>query len=246
MQDLALVTGASSGIGKSIALKLANDGFHVLVNYPDASKQTEADDVVTEIRNNQGVATAICFDVADSKQVEEAFKAVAAIEGQLKVLVNNAGITRDTLVMRMKDSDWENVLKINLQGTFNCCRNAIKLMVKNDGTSIINISSVVGLHGNAGQANYAASKAGMIGLTYSLAKEYASRKVRVNAVAPGLIETAMTAALSGEQYEKMKATIPLGRPGTPDDVANAVSFLAGNEAAYITGQVLVIDGGMSI
>jgi len=246
LREIALVTGANSGIGKAIAIKLAQDGFCVLVNYPDDSRRDEAEGVVAQIADMGKEAEIICFDVADSKQVEEAFRAIQQKDGNLKVLVNNAGITKDTLVMRMKDSDWESVLRINLQGTFNCCRSAIKLMVKNNGTSIVNVASVVGLHGNAGQANYAASKAGIIGLTYSLAKEYASRNIRVNAVAPGLIDTAMTAVINEDFYEKMKASIPLGRPGTPEEVAQAVAFLASEGSGYITGQVLVIDGGMSI
>ncbi len=246
MQEIALVTGSNSGIGKAVAIKLALDGYYVFVNYPDDSRRGEAEGVAHHILEMGKNAEVICFDVSESEQVETAFKAIQQREGSLKVLVNNAGITKDTLVMRMKDSDWDSVLKINLQGTFNCCRSAIKLMVKNNGASIVNIASVVGLHGNAGQANYAASKAGIIGLTYSLAKEYASRSIRVNAVAPGLIDTAMTAVINEDYYEKMKASIPLGRPGTSEEVAQAVSFLAGANSSYITGQVLVIDGGMSI
>ena len=246
MQPIALVTGASSGIGKATAWRLAKMDYHVLVNYPGIECQEDAEEVVSQLKTIGKSAGLSCFDVADSQQVDDAFKEIQASGAPLKVLVNNAGITKDTLVMRMKDGDWEKVLRVNLQGTFNCCRGAVKLMMKSNGASIVNITSVVGLHGNIGQANYAASKAGVLGLTYSLAKEYASRGIRVNAVAPGLIETSMTASLNHDYHEKMKASIPLGRPGQAEEVAEAVAFLAGEASGYITGQVLVVDGGMSI
>jgi 3-oxoacyl-[acyl-carrier protein] reductase len=186
-------------------------------------------------------------DVAESAQADELIKAVVGELGSLYALVNNAGITRDNLLMRMKDEDWDAVLQVNLKGAFNCARAAVRPMLKARGGRIINITSVVGIQGNAGQTNYAASKAGLIGFTKSLARELASRAITVNAVAPGLVpDTGMTDELSQEVVEGMLAQVPLGRPGTPEDVAHAVGFLAGDEAAYITGQVISVDGGMAM
>ncbi|MBM5806116.1 MAG: 3-oxoacyl-[acyl-carrier-protein] reductase [Cyanobacteria bacterium M_surface_10_m2_179] len=238
--QVALVTGASRGIGAAIAKELAAAGATVVVNY--ASSPAAAEAVVAEITAAGGKAWAQQANVADEEQVDGLVKAVLEKEGRLDVLVNNAGITRDGLLMRMKSADWQSVIDLNLTGVFLCTRAVSRSMLKARSGRIINITSVVGLMGNPGQANYSAAKAGVIGLTRSSAAEFASRGVTVNAVAPGFIESDMTAELD---KEPILAAIPLGRMGQPGEVASAVRFLAADPAAaYMTGQVLQVDGGM--
>jgi 3-oxoacyl-[acyl-carrier protein] reductase len=236
----ALVTGASRGIGRAIALELAAAGATVVVNYASSPEAAEA--VVAEIGAAGGQAWSYQANVAEEEQVEAMVKAVLAKEGRLDVLVNNAGITRDGLLMRMKTADWQSVIDLNLTGVFHCTRAVSRTMLKARSGRIINITSVVALMGNPGQANYSAAKAGLIGLTRSSAAEFASRGVTVNAVAPGFIESDMTAGLD---KTPILTAIPLGRMGTVAEVAGAVRFLADDPAAaYITGQVLQVDGGM--
>ena len=236
----ALVTGASRGIGRAVALELAGAGATVAVNY--ASSSGAAEEVVAQISAAGGSAYALKADVSQEDQVEQLMAAVQERSGSLDVLVNNAGITRDGLLMRMKTEDWQAVLELNLSGVFLCTRAITRTMLKQKRGRIINITSVVGLIGNAGQANYAAAKAGVIGLTRSTARELASRGITVNAVAPGFIATDMTKDLKADE---LLNAIPLGRYGQPEEVAGAVRFLAADPAAaYITGQVLQVDGGM--
>lgn len=241
-ERVALVTGGSRGIGRAIAQTLATTGATVIVNY--RGNQAAADETVAAIAAAGGKAVAIQADVANGADVERLFKQIGDQFGRLDILINNAGITRDTLLMRMKDDDWDAVLDTNLRGIFLCTRAAMKFMARARWGRIINITSVVGLMGNAGQANYAAAKAGIIGFTKSVAREYGSRAVTVNAVAPGFIDTELTAVLGADTREALTKQIPLGRLGSPDDVAGVVTFLASEQAAYITGQTFNSDGGM--
>ena len=238
----AVVTGGSRGIGRAVAVTLAEAGADVAIIY---AGNTTAAEETTKLIEEKGVkALAIQCDVSDEKAVTAMMKTVKKELGRVDILVNNAGITRDGLLMIMKEEDWQAVLDTNLNGAFHCTKAAARLMMKQRSGSIINITSVVGETGNAGQANYAAAKAGLIGFTKSVAKELASRNVRCNAIAPGCIATDMTAVLGEEAIEAMTKTIPLGRVAQPEEVAKAVLFLASDDASYITGQVLNVDGGM--
>lgn len=239
---VAFVTGGSRGIGKAIALSLAEAGADVAINY--AGNVAAAEEVAAEIRKMGRRALILQGDVSKTEIAAEMMDAVVAEFGHCDILVNNAGITRDGLLMRMKEEDWDAVLNTNLKGVYNCTKAAIKYMMKQKSGKIVNISSVVGVMGNAGQANYAAAKAGCIGFTKSVAKEVASRGITVNAVAPGFIATDMTNVLPEKVVEEMAAGIPLKRAGQPVDVAKAVLFLVSDDAAYITGQTLHVDGGM--
>ena len=238
---VALVTGASQGIGRTCALRLAKEGATVAVA---ARNQEKLNELVAEITAASGTAAAFALDVADEEQVKATVKTVIAQFGKIDILVNNAGITRDQLVMRMKRADWDAVLQTNLTAAYLCIQAVISSMLKQRWGRIINVTSVFGQMGQAGQANYAASKAGLIGLTMAIAREVGSRSITCNAVAPGFIETAMTAELSEEFKQTAVKSIPLGRVGTPDDIAHAVVFLASEEASYITGHVLNVNGGM--
>jgi 3-oxoacyl-[acyl-carrier protein] reductase len=237
---VALVTGASRGIGRAIALALASRGAHVAA----AARGNNADATVEAILAAGGSATAVSADVTDAASVEAMMTAALGHNGKLDVLVNNAGIARDQLMLRMKRADWDDVLATNLTAAFTIVQAALKPMIRQRGGRIISIGSVVGQMGNAGQANYAASKAGLIGFSKSIAREVASRQITVNVVAPGLIATDMTQALTDKAQGDWSAQIPLGRIGTAEDVAAAVCFLASDEASYITGQVLAVNGGM--
>ncbi|MBQ8230677.1 MAG: 3-oxoacyl-[Lachnospiraceae bacterium] len=239
---VALVTGAGRGIGREIALTLARNGATVIVNY-NGSKE-RAEEVVESIKEQGGNAEAVQCNVADFEASAQMVKDVLGKYGKVDILVNNAGITRDNLIMRMSEQDYDAVLDTNLKGAFNMIRHLSKAFLKQRYGKIINISSVSGVMGNAGQSNYSASKAGLIGLTKSVARELASRNVCVNAVAPGFIETEMTDVLSDNVKDNLKNMIPLGKLGSAQDVANLVLFLAGNNADYITGQVIHVDGGM--
>ena len=239
---VALVTGAARGIGRAIALALAQPGLSLYLN--DVVIVEEAGKTRKEVEDRGASARLLEFNVADQAAVQQGIDKIIQESGRLDILVNNAGITRDNLVVRMKESEWDQVLEVNLKGAYNCIRAAAKPMIKQRYGRIINISSVVGVMGNAGQANYVASKAGLIGLTKAVARELASRNITVNAVAPGFIETEMTASLPEKVRAEMQAQIPLNRFGAPAEVAQAVVFLAGDAAAYITGQVLQVNGGM--
>jgi len=239
---IALVTGGSRGIGRAVCLKLAALGARVAVNY--VSRPDAADDTVAAIKAAGGDAFAIQFDIGDAAQVEEAFKKLLADCGRIDILVNNAGITRDGLLLKMKEQDWDQVLNTNLKGAFCSIKAAYRPMMKQRSGRIINITSVIGFSGNAGQANYAAAKAGLMGLTKSAARELASRGVTVNAVAPGYIVTDMTGELSEEVKNKVLSEIPMGLLGEPEDIAGAVAYLASDEARYVTGQVIHVNGGM--
>lgn len=239
---VALVTGGSRGIGRAIALKLAENGADVAINY--AGNTAAAEEVKAAIEQMGRKALLIQCSVADTDGVQAMVNQVVKELGRLDILVNNAGITRDGLLMRMKEADWDDVMNTNLKGVYNCSKAVMRTMMKQKSGRIVNMASVVGEMGNAGQANYAAAKAGVIGFTKSLAKEVASRGITVNAIAPGFIATDMTRVLSDDQKAEMARTIPLGWAGQPEDVANAVLFLASEGAAYITGQVLNVDGGM--
>lgn len=242
IEKTALVTGASRGIGRAIALALAARGFAVALNYAGSHDAAEA--VKKEIEEAGGKAFTVQGDVSKSEDVDRIFKAVKDEFGGLDVLVNNAGINRDALLIRMKESNWDDVIATDLKSDFLTTKAAAAMMMRKRKGSIINISSVVGIMGNIGQANYAAAKAGVIGLTKACAKEMAARNIRVNAVAPGFIETAMTDGIPEKIREGMISSIPMGRMGQPEDIAKAVCFLASDDSSYITGQVLVVDGGL--
>jgi 3-oxoacyl-[acyl-carrier protein] reductase len=238
---IALVTGASQGIGRACALKLAAGGAAVAVA---ARNQEKLNELVQQITSTGGKAAAFSMDVAEEDQIKSAFKSALTHFGKIDILVNNAGITRDQLVMRMKRADWDAVLNTNLTSAYLCTQQVMSSMLKQRWGRIVNVTSVFGQMGQAGQANYASSKAGLIGLTMAIAREVGSRNITCNAVAPGFIETAMTSALGDDFKEMAVKNIPLGRVGTPDDVASAVAFLASDEASYITGHVLSVNGGM--
>lgn len=241
---VALVTGAGRGIGRAIALRLAAEGAFVIVNY-NGSRQ-KAQEAVEEIEKLGGKGTAYQCDISDNAACEAMIKDVIREYGHLDILVNNAGITRDNLVMKMSDEEFDAVYETNLKGVFHTIHHASRQFLKQRSGRIVNISSVSGIMGNAGQANYSAAKAGVIGLTKSVARELASRGITVNAVAPGMIETDMTQVLPESVKEQMLNQIPLNRIGKPDEIAAAVAFLASDEAAYITGQVIAVDGGMTM
>ena len=241
-KKVVVVTGASRGIGKEIALKYAENGYNVAINY--VSDKTNVEELEKEFKDKGAEALIVKADVSKSEQVQEFIKAVIEKYGKIDVLVNNAGITRDMLLMRMKEEDFDKVIEINLKGTFLVTKEVVPYMMKKRDGKIISLSSVVGVTGNAGQCNYSASKAGIIGFTKSIAKELASRNIRANAVAPGLIDTDMTNVLSDEVKENINKQIPMRRMGTAREIANVVYFLGSEESSYITGQVINIDGGM--
>lgn len=237
-----IVTGGSRGIGRAIALDFAKSGANVVVNYN--SSASKAEEVVAEIESLGGKGLAVQCNVSSQEDVDRLLKASVDTFGGVDILVNNAGITKDTLILRMKEEDWDSVLDTNLKGTFMTTKVIGKYMLKKKQGRIVNITSVVGVMGNAGQSNYAASKAGVIGFTKSIAKEFASRGITVNAVAPGFIESDMTEVLSDEVKEAYAKAIPLGKMGQPEDVSSAVKFLCSDMSKYITGQVVQVDGGM--
>lgn len=241
---VAIVTGASRGIGRAIALTLANYGASIVVNY--CGSKGKAEEVVEEIKKNGGNAIAYQADVADMEAIKLMFADVLKQFGSIDILVNNAGITRDNLILKMSEDEFDGVINTNLKGTFNCLKHASRIMLKQKSGRIINISSISGVCGNAGQVNYSASKAGVIGMTKSLAKELGSRGITVNAVAPGYIKTDMTAVLKDELKEKVTEQIPLKRLGEVEDIAETVAFLASDKASYITGQTIQVDGGLGL
>lgn len=241
---VAIVTGASRGIGKAIALTLAHYGASVVVNY--CGSKEKAEEVVDEIKNNGGIAISYQADVVDFEAVKKMFDDVLKQFGKIDILVNNAGITKDNLIIKMSEEEYDRVIDTNLKGVFNCLKHGSRIMLKQKSGRIINMSSVVGVIGNPGQVNYSASKAGVIGMTKSLAKELGSRGITVNAVAPGYIKTDMTAVLKEDLMEKVMEQIPLKRLGEVEDIAETVAFLASDKASYITGQTIQIDGGLGI
>lgn len=238
----ALVTGASRGIGKAIALKLASLGANLVLNY--RSSEIEALEVEKQVKDMGVDAISIKGDISNLMDVENLVSSAKEKFGSIDIMVNNAGITKDTLILRMKEEDFDTVIDVNLKGVFNCLKTITPIMVRQRHGKIINLSSVVGISGNAGQVNYSASKAGVIGMTKSLAKEVGSRGINVNAVAPGFIETDMTGVLGEKYKDEIKRNIPLKKLGNPEDVANVVAFLASKDSDYITGQVIHVDGGM--
>ena len=240
----ALITGGAKGLGRAVAIALAKEGINVIINYK--SSKVEADDVAKRIQNDGGVARTIQFDVADVSQDDVKIKEVSEEVGGIDILVNNAGIIQDGLVLRMDNSSWANVIETNLSGAFFCSRAVLRKMVSNRWGRIINIGSVVGDRGNAGQVNYSASKAGLIGFTKALSKELAARNITVNIVNPGYVETETTSVLTEQQKNQWLSLIPVGRFGESEEIANLVAFLASNKASYITGQVIAIDGGLSV
>jgi 3-oxoacyl-[acyl-carrier protein] reductase len=239
---VALITGAARGIGRAIALGLAQPGWTLYLN--DVVLGEDAAATRQDVEARGAAAHLVAFNVADAAAVAEAIDGIIKASGRLDILVNNAGITRDNIIVRMKEAEWDAVLSVNLKGAYNCIRAVSKTMIKQRSGRIINIASVVGVMGNPGQANYVASKAGLIGLTKSVARELASRNITVNAVAPGFIQTEMTEALPEKVKAEMLAVIPLNRFGTPEEVARAVAFLAADDSAYLTGQVIHVNGGM--
>lgn len=243
MSKVALITGANRGIGKQIAITLAKQGFDIAINYRTANDSLN--EVIKEIESNDIQCMAVQGDVSVFEDCKNMTKQVIEKFGKIDILVNNAGITKDMLFIRMKQDDFRQVIDVNLIGTYNMTKNVSQYMIKQRSGRIINISSVVGLHGNAGQANYSASKAGIIGFTKSLAKELAGRNILVNAVAPGFIETDMTNVLKDEVKTNILNSIPLKREGKPEEVANVVKFLSSEDSSYITGQVICVDGGMN-
>ncbi|MBE3572641.1 MAG: 3-oxoacyl-[acyl-carrier-protein] reductase [Moorella humiferrea] len=243
-EQVAIVTGASRGIGRAAAMALAGAGARVVVNY--VRQAAAAEEVAAAIKDNGGEAITVAGDVGDYEAAKNLIQTAVEHFGRVDILVNNAGIARDGLAARLKPEDWEAVLRTNLTGVFNCCQAALKPMLRQRYGRIINVTSVVGLRGNAGQVNYAAAKAGIIGFTKSLAKEVASRGILVNAVAPGFIATEMTAVLHEGLKEEFYRHIPLGRPGTPEEIADVILFLASPASRYITGQVIVVDGGLTL
>ena len=242
MDKVAMITGATRGIGKQIALTLANEGYNIVLNY--RTENDELKQLKNEIESKKVKCLTVQGDVTNFEDCKQMIESAIKEFGKIDVLVNNAGITKDMLLARMKEEDFKQVIDVNLVGTFNMTKNVISYMMKARNGKIINISSVVGIEGNAGQTNYSASKAGIIGFTKSLAKEVASRNILVNAVAPGFIETNMTDVLKQEVKDEIAKNIPLKRMGTPQDVANVVKFLASEDSSYITGQVISVDGGM--
>lgn len=239
---VAIVTGAGRGIGREIALKLASEGANLIVNYRNSEKETQ--ELISEIEKFGSKAAAVKADVSKFDEAQNIIKKAVEEFGTVDILVNNAGITKDNLVLRMKEEDFDSVINVNLKGAFNCIKHASRIMLKKRTGRIINISSVVGLVGNAGQVNYSAAKAGIIGMTKSAAKEFSGRNITVNAVAPGIIKSDMTDALTDKQREAVLSVVPLKRIGEPTDVANLVVFLASDLSSYITGQVINVDGGM--
>lgn len=240
---IAFVTGSARGIGKSIAIKLAREGATLVISDVD---EAEAQKTSLEIKALGRDSSSFKLDVSDSKQVDEVIGKIVEKYGRIDILVNNAGVTRDGLLMKMKDEDWDKVLNINLKGVFNCIRGIYPIMLKQKSGKIVNMASIIGIIGNSGQANYSASKAGVIALTKTAAKELASRGINVNAIAPGFIDTLMTQALNEEWRNKLISEIPLKKLGTPENVADLVLFLASSDSDYITGQVIRIDGGMAM
>lgn len=244
---VALITGGGQGIGKAIALKLATAGANIIINYIDiANNKTIAENTKKEIEDLGVSCTLMNANVASFDETKQMFDQIKKQFGHLDILVNNAGITKDNLILRMKEEDFDSVIDVNLKGTFNCMKHATRLMMKQKYGRIVSLSSVVGVMGNAGQVNYSASKAGIIGMTMSLAREVGSRGITVNAIAPGFIQTAMTDVLSKEIKEQMLAQIPLGCLGEVEDIANTVLFLVSDSAKYITGQTIHVDGGMAM